>query len=808
MLKNYLVTAIRSLFKQKGYSVLNVFGLAVGMASCLLLLLFVRDELSYDRYHNKADRIFRVGTSVRMGGRDSDVAVAPAPAGPTMVQEFPEVENACRFRQQGDWIVRTGERSFRENRVTFADHSFFDLFSIPLTKGDSASALKEPNCLVMSRKAAEKYFRDEDPLGKTLRLDDRSDYLVTGVFEEIPAATHFHYDFLLSMSTLAEGREPFWLSMNFQTYLLLREGSDPAALEAKFPGFVGKYMGPQLEEAMGQPVDKLFASGDLLLAFFLQKLTDIHLRSDLIAEMEPNSDIAYIYIFSAIALFILGIAAINFMNLATARSSGRAKEVGIRKVMGSLRVQLIRQFLTESVLLSLISLLLAVGLAALALPGFNLLAGKTMSLAALGEGSILAAMLTIVLLTGLLAGSYPAFFISAFQPVNTLKGKARAGVRTGVLRSSLVIFQFTVSVVLIVGTMVVYNQLHFIQNKKLGFDKDQVIVLQNTYLLRDRAQAFKEAALQLPDVENATVSGFLPVPTTSRDSSAVFPEGDVANANTTSIQVWQVDFDYIDTLKLHVLQGRGFSREFSADNEAALLNESAVRQFNLDKPLGARLSRFISNDGDIASYTVIGVVEDFHFDSLRATIGPLIMFLGNSNSRISFRVKTRDLSGVIAGLRAKWKEFLPNQTFEFGFLDEQFFSVYKAERRIGSIFGVFAGLAVFIGCLGLFGLAAFTAERRTKEIGIRKVLGATVPNLIRLLSREFVLLVGIANLIAWPLAFFAMRGWLQDFAYRSRLGLWMFAGAALLTLVIALATVSIQAVKAALADPITSLRYE
>ncbi len=807
MLKNYIKTAIRNLLKRKGYSLVNIVGLAIGMASCLLILMFVNDELSYDAYNEKADRIYRVAASFLYGGRSFDIAVAPPPMAQVLLDEFPEVENAVRFRQQGRYIFRYGDNTFKETRISYADPSFFDIFSIPLLKGDPNTALDDPNTLILSRNTAQKYFGDEDPVGKTLRLNDQTDYMVMGVFEEIPGNSHFHFDVLISMTSHEESKSPFWMSQNFQTYILLREGADPASVEAKFPDMLIKYMGPQIETFMGKSMEKLAEENELKAEFYLQPLRDIHLHSDLIAEMEATSDIKYVYIFTAIALFILIIASINYMNLSTARSAGRAREVGIRKVLGSFRTQLMRQFLIESMMLCLISLVIALGLVRLALPFFNGLSGKVLSMSALGSPSMIGVLILVTIFVGILAGSYSAFLLSAFQPVHVLKGQVKSGAKTGWLRSGLVVFQFAASIILIIGTFVVFGQLHYIQNKKLGYDKEQVIIMNNTYLLGDQAETFKNQMLAYPQIVSASVSGYLPVPSNDNNSS-VMPEGERDSKKATSMQNWIVDYDYITTLGMRIVAGRDFSREYSTDTKATIINQAAAKQFDWAQPVGKRIGRFISNEGDMELYEVIGVVEDFHFETLKETIGPLVMFLGNSNGNISFRVETEDIAGTIGLLQKEWKKFLPYQPFEYSFLDERFADMYQTEQRIGRIFGVFAGFAIFIGCLGLFALAAFTAEQRTKEIGIRKVLGATAPNIIRLLTREFVLLIAVANVIAWPVAFLVMKGWLKDFSYRIPLNVWVFAGAGLLTLCIALLTVSYQAIRAALSDPADSLRYE
>jgi len=808
MLINYIKIALRNLFKHKGYSLINILGLAIGMATCLLIILYVNHELSYDNYNQDADRIYRICFSGHWGGRDFDVCAAPAPMADVVLDSYPEIEEAVRFRSQGSFIVQYKDNSFKEDRIIFTDASFFDIFSIPLLKGDPQTALKEPYSLVLSRKTAEKYLRDEDPIGKTLKLDNRTDFKVTGVFEEIPDNSHFHYDIVLSMESHADSKNQIWLSMNYPTYIRLQEGTDYKILEAKFEELIEKYALPQMSAFMGTSVKKLTEKGEILAEYFLQPLRSIHLHSDLLGELEPTSDVKYVYIFLAIALFIIIIAAINFMNLSTARSAGRAKEVGIRKVLGSFRKQLIGQFLTESMVLSIASMIVALVLVRLTLSFFNRLSGIALGMEDLGQSSMIFIVLAITIITGFLAGGYPAFFISAFRPVNVLKGRMKTGVKAGWFRSGLVVFQFTASIILIIGTFIVYNQLHFIQNKKLGFNKEQVLIVNDTYLLGKQAETFKNAMLAYPEIINGTVTNYLPITPSNRDNTGVFPDGERDSKRASPMQNWIVDPDYIETMGMNIVEGRDFSKEYSTDAEAAIVNQAMVKHFGWERPLEHTVGRITSIQGGLELYRVIGVVEDFHYDTLRENIGPLVMYLGSSTGSISFRIKTDNIAKTIGLLEKKWREFLPNAPFSYTFMDEGFAAMYQSEQRVGKIFGMFATLAVFIGCLGLFGLAAFTAEQRTKEIGIRKVLGATAPGIVRLLMREFMILIAIANVIAWPVAYFVMKGWLRDFAYRISIGAWIFIVAGVLTLFIAMLTVIFQATKAALMNPIDSLRYE
>ncbi|MBN1224944.1 MAG: ABC transporter permease [Candidatus Aminicenantes bacterium] len=807
MIKNYLKVALRILKRHKAYSFINIMGLAIGMASCLLILLYIQDELSYDRYNANFSRIYRITTLAQMGDTGVNVVGAAPPMAKTLVAEYPEVEDAVRFQDNGDVRVSFEEKSFREKRVVYTDASFFNIFTVSLLAGDSEKALASPRTLALSERTAKKYFGESDPIGKTLMFDGKVDYKVTGVFEEIPKNSHFHFDIMASLSSLPASQMPVWLNFNYATYLLLKQDANPKVIDAQFPMIFKKYAGPQIQKAMGKSIEELSTDMGMKIESSLQPLRDVHLHSDLMGELEPNSDVKYIYIMSIIALFILIIASINFMNLSTARSAGRAKEVGLRKVLGSQRKELVRQFLTESLVLSVISLVFAFLLFRLGLRLFNSLSGKEFAISDLNNGFMLTALVGITVLTGLLAGCYPAIFISAYRPVSVLRGRLRTGAGTISLRRSLVVFQFGAAIVLIVGTLVVFNQLRYIQNKKLGFNKEQVLVMDNAHLLKRQAESFKNEILKNPEVVSGTISSCLPVPSGS-EYLMVTPEGQSLSEETPPMAVWPVDHDYIKTLEIKIFSGRDFSREHATDQSAALINQRAALHFGWENPLGKRIQKFDTVGGKPKVYNVIGVVEDFHFESLRDSIKPLVLYLGRSTGLISFRIKTEDITGTIGFIRDRWNEFLPGEPFVYSFLDERFSRTYEAEQKIGKIFGVFAGLAIFISCLGLFGLAAFMAEKRTKEIGIRKVLGASVAGIIRLLIKEFVILVGIANLIAWPVAYFIMSRWLNDFAYRISLGIHLFVLAGLVALLIALSTVVFQAIKAALSDPVNSLRYE
>ena len=810
MLRNYLTVAFRNLWKHKFYSLINILGLALGLACFLFIFLFIRDELSYDQYHEKADRIYRVNFDGHAFEQDLNFAVVGAPFGPTVLEAYPEVEQQCRFRSYGSYAVRYEDKSYLEEDWIFVDSTFFDVFSFDLVEGNPKTALVEPNTIVITERMAEKYFGTEDPIGKTLTADNDQLFRVTGVMNAIPKNTHFDFDFFASMSTTGESRNPTWLSNNFQTYLVLKEGTDPATVDAKMEDLVLDYVGPEMERFMGKSIEDIMAAGNYI-TFSLFPLKKIHLYSDKQEELAATSDIKYIYIFAFIGLFILLLACINFMNLSTARSASRAKEVGMRKVVGAQRKQLIGQFLSESVVITFLGFLLAVGGLFSFLSRFNTLSGKELSIAQINHPAFWGLMLLLVAVVGIVAGSYPAFYLSSFRPIAVLKGRIIKRVGQAVsLRSVLVIFQFAITVALIAGTMVIGKQLNYIQNKKLGFDKDQVLVLNNFYNLGNNCQAFKDEIIKHPQVINASMSSSLPTPS-SRNSSATFLGRTPDPSKTHVIQLFTVDHDYIPTLGMEVVEGRAFSREFPSDSSAVILNESAVAIYGLDEPLGQEISVFSGGTPDNPELTttkVIGVVKNFHFESLRSKIGPLAIFMGQSRGRLSIKVKGENIPSLISDIQQQWNTMGPGQPFDYTFMDEDFASVYESETRVGQIFSVFTFLAIFIACLGLFGLATFTAEQRTKEVGIRKVIGASIGKIFVLLTAEIMKWVLIANVIALPLAYYFMGRWLEGFAYPVDLSWLTFTIALVASLFIALITVSYQALKTAWMKPIKSLRYE
>ena len=807
MFRNYFKIAFRNLWRNKVFSAINILGLAIGIATCLIIMLFVNNELSYDRFNKKADRMVRVYFQGMVAGQKMNESTVMPPVAHTLQTDFPEVEEATRIRDFGTPRLVYGDKSFREDRFAFVDSNFFQVFTLPLIEGDAKTALLEPNSIVITKAAGIKYFGNNDPLGKIISFKDGKNAAckVTGVIDKVPVNSHFHFDIFASMSGLAEAKAASWMQSNFFTYLVLRKDFDYKKLEAKLPGVVEKYMGPQLLQAMGITLSEFRKKGNNI-SFHLQKLTDIHLHSDFPGDLSPTGDVRYVYIFGAIALFMLLIACINFMNLSTAGASKRSREVGIRKVLGSLKLELVRQFLLESILITALALLLSIVFIYLALPVFNDLAGQNLDISFADHPLLIPGLLLFVLLTGMIAGSYPAFYLSSFKPAAVLKGKFVTGKGSIGLRSGLVVFQFFISIILIVSTTVVYQQLSFIQNKKLGYDKDQVMIVNNAWMLNKNQEAFRRELMNDSRVASVSSSGYLPAGPSNNNNFFVYP-GDQSDQIIKTLR-YDVDENYIPTLGIQMLAGRNFSKEFATDSAAVILNEAAANAFGWrEKSIGQIISSN-DNSGKKISYHIIGIIKDFHFRSLHERINPLLMSYAPDPGTLIVKLKTKNIAGLTATLKKRWSEYGAEEPISYSFLNERFNNTYQSEQKIGLILGIFAGLTIFVACLGLFGLARFTAEQRTKEIGIRKVLGATVTNVTTLLSKDFLKLVVIAFVIASPIAWYMMNKWLQDFAYKIDISWWIFALAAFLSVLITIVTVSFQSIKAALANPVESLRSE
>jgi putative ABC transport system permease protein len=808
MIKNYIKTAFRTLKKNLGFTAINVLGLALGLATCLLIIFYVVDELSYDRFNIKADRIYRINNHIKFGSNDQSYASSPAPLAAALMADLPEVEKTVRLINRGGNTVKKGNQNIKEDHMLFADATLFDVFTFPMISGDPKKALVEPNSVVINETVARRYFNDPlKAVGKIFTFNDKTPYKVTGVMKDIPKQAHFNFGFFLSMSTLAESKQDAWFSNNFNTYVLLREGADPQKFNAKLPQLMRKYAGAQLQSILHINFDQLEKAGNKFQLIPIA-LKDIHLKSTAVSELSPNGNIQYVYIFMAVAIFILLIACVNFMNLSTARSSNRAREVGVRKVLGSARKYLIFQFLSESVMVTFIAAVLAIITAYLFLPVFNNMADKSFSFNAGSLTWLLPGMLVAVLVIGCLAGFYPAFFLSAFQPIEVLKGKLANGFKGSWLRSFLVVFQFAISIFLIIGTLVIYNQLQFIQHKDLGYKRDQVLVIHNTWDLGNQAATFKNEVKQLSGVMNATMTGFIPT-MDYRNSSSVFPDRNLDQKKAVLAQTWTTDEDYIPTLGLKLAKGRNFNKQMATDTAAMIINESAAKLLDVPDPINKMMYVPQDNMATIwKAYRIIGVIKDFNFNSLKDNISPVVMMYGNDQGALSLKVNTANITALMALVKDKWKAIAPNREFSYSFMDEDFDATYRAEQRVGTIAIVFTTLAIIIACLGLFGLAAYAAEQRSKEIGIRKVLGAEVSTIVAMLSKDFIKLVLIAILVATPLAWLAMHQWLQSFAYRQNIQWWVIAVSAFLAIFIAFATISFQSIKAALSNPVKSLRSE
>lgn len=802
MLKSYFKIAFRNLIRFKAYSLINIFGLAIGIAACIIILLFVTDEVSFDKHNEKAERIYRVHTRGKLLGNELNMAVSPAPLGETMVNDFPEVTASARIFYTPNMLIRYKDNVFNETRFFWADSSILDIFTIRFIQGDPKTALDQPHTVILTESLTEKYFGNEDPMDKIINMEDGTPYTIKGVIENCPPNSHFRYDMFASLSSWGGNeRNDFWVSNNFYTYILLKEGTSATGLQKKLPEFARKYAGPQLQQLLGITFDEALARG-YNYEFIMQPLVNIHLNSHLDYEIEPNSDIRYVYIFSVIALFILFIACINFMNLSTARSSIRSKEVGIRKVLGSSKARLVLQFLAESTLLTFFSVLIAIVLVEIFLPSFGTLAGKELRTGYFDNFLVIPALVITIIIVGTIAGTYPAFFLSSFQPVKVLKGGAGAVSRNW-LRSGLVIFQFTITIVLFICTFIVAGQMKYIQEKNLGFDKEHVLVIQRVWTLENQVQAFKDELMKNTDIISVSNTDNLP----GRNfNQTVFKPEDAPLSQQYPLATMGTDYDFAKTLGLKVLDGRFFSKEISTDTTAVVLNEEAVKFMELKDPLGKRLILPGQNNPPI---TIVGILRDFHYESLRQKIRPLAVFINKGGTQfLAVRIKPHKVSQSVHFIQGQYKKFVPDKPFEYFFLDDDFNNLYQSEQKTGQIFSAFSILAIFIACLGLLGLTAFTVERRIKEIGIRKVLGASVSKIIFLIAKEFLKWIIIANLIAWPIAYYFMNNWLENFAYRAGITLWSFIYSGVIALIIALLTVSSQIIKAAASNPVEALRYE
>jgi putative ABC transport system permease protein len=811
MLKNHLKIAYRQLSKQKMYAAIKIGGFAFSIAACVLITLYIKNETSYDKSYPDADRIYRVIGQYNIDGVIKKGPSLPPPFGKVLTSEFPEVEQSARimpnplFDGAGSNEVSTSDniQNTHEEGFAYADQELLNLLQLPMVYGDRKHALDEPLTVVISKSKADKYFPRQNPVGKLIYLngDRAKPYKVGGVMQDFPVTSHLQYQFLLTLTgkEFWQGEQTGWGSDNYTSYVKLRPGTNVAAFEKKLIiNILNKYVIPDMLKAGNKRAEDIKSKSSL----HLQPIGDVHLKSYDIHDSLSHGDIRFIWLFGGVAIFILIIACINFVNLSTAKSANRAKEVGLRKVVGSSRAGLVQQFITESLLYSFLSFAIALVIARILLPYFNTMAGKALAFPIMSWW-LLPSLIIAAIIVGVAAGIYPALYLSGFKPVNVLKGKLSTGSKSSVLRNGLVVFQFATSIILIIGTLVIYNQMQFILNKKLGYDKSQVVMLQGTDMLGSGVKELKNELLKIADVKSVTVSDFLPVAGTKRNGNVFYNEGKTREEVGTSAQYWFIDNDYLKTMGIKLVAGRNFMPGMAADSQAVIINQTMANKLNLKNPLGKR----IANNGTLN--TVIGVVQDFNFESLKNNVDGLVMQLSSSKSSVvAIKLNTGNVKNTLSAITAVWKDFAPAQSIRYTFMDERFASMYADVQRMGRIFTSFAVLAIVIASLGLFGLSAFMAEQRSKEIGIRKVLGASISSITALLSLDFLRLVVIAIVIASPIGWWAMHTWLQDFANRTPIQWWVFVLAALSAITIALLTVSFQSVKAAMMNPVKSLKAE
>lgn len=810
MFKNYLKIAFRNMQKQKMYAAINIGGFAIGIAACLLIALYIAHETSYDKNNPNADRIFRIiGEDKRNGVVHSGVSF-PAPMAGALKDDFPEIEKAGRtmssklFGGANNQVRRPDQQNDTyETGFCFADSSILDILNVQMVYGDQKKALSEPYSVVLCKSMADKYFPNQNPIGQRLIFNDnpKLPIVIGGVMQDFPSTSHVQYRGFISLAGLSfwNGEQQQWTASNYQIYLQLKPHVNIAAFDKKITTDVlDKYMMPAMIANGQKNVQDAFKNARL----YLQPVTNIHLHSYNIDEDNvKHGDIRYIYLFAAIAVFILILACINFLNLSTARSANRAKEVGVRKVVGSGRINLIKQFLTESMLYSFLSFFIGALIAIAVLPVFNKISGTQLSIP-WNEWWLLPSLMASAFIIGLMAGLYPAFYLSYFKPINTLKGNLSLGSKNAELRSTLVVFQFAISIILLIGTAVIYKQMQYILNSKIGFDKDEVVMIQGANVLKDQTASFKNELLRLPVVKNVSVSDFLPVDNSKRNGNTFWKEGSQNDESSIQTQHWVVDENYIPTLGMKLLEGRNFSTSMGMDSQATIINKAMTDRLGYKDPIGQK----VTNGGE--HLTIIGVVDNFYYESVKQQVRPLLMVLGNSNSVISVKVNAADMKPALTSIEKVWKDFLPHQAMRYDFLDQSYAAMYADVQRMQYIFTGFSILAIIVACLGLFALSAFMAEQRSKEMGIRKVLGASITNLFTLLTGNFMKLILISLAIAIPVSWLLMNKWLQDYAYRIHITWGVFALAGVTILFIALITICFQAIKAAIANPVNSLRSE
>jgi putative ABC transport system permease protein len=806
MFKNLIKHSLRSFKRQRSYIIINILGLSIGIACSLLIALFVINELSYDSYNAKKDRIFRVVLNGKIGGQELTFATSPAIMGPTMLKELPEIEDFLRMSGRGPSVIEYNKQTFTEEHMVEADSSFFNFFSIPVLKGDQVNLLNAPHKAVLSESTAKKIFGSENPIDKTIKIGtDSVRYVITGVMADIPVNSHFEANILTSFMTDQRINSPVWINNNLSTYFLLKPNTSYTTVDEKYPELLIKYVGPEVQQYFGMSITDFEKQGNKY-KFFLQGLKDIHLDNSIQSEFKAASDPRFLKIFGTIAILIVLIASINFMNLSTAQAARRAKEVGIKKLGGSTRGMLITQFLSESFILSFISLIIALILIRLILPYFNNLLGISLVLRLLANWYTLPVLVFFAGVVGFLSGSYPAFFLSSFNPYEVLKGSIKNSMKNGRLRKVLVVFQFAVSILLIIGTMIMYRQIHYMINKDIGFNKEQLLVINRAGALGTKMTSFKEAVKQIPGVIN--VSSSTAVPGRINNNNGYKIEGR-QDESFLMVTAW-VDYDYLDTYGIGLQAGRFFDKSFTSDQSACLVNEAAIKNFGITDLQKTRIM-VPADSGRMEPLQLLGVVRDFNFESLRNPIGPYIMRFQNDNMMwgyITVKLSELNYANTIARIEDKWKEYTANDPLQYYFLDDDFEQMYIQEKRNAQMAVIFSILAIFIASLGLFGLTSFTVEQRTKEIGVRKAMGSSITGIYIKISKEIVILISISALIAWPVIYYIAGKWLENFYYKINLGAFSFVAGLTIAIGIAVITTSYRILRAAKVNPARSLKYE
>jgi putative ABC transport system permease protein len=801
MLENYFKVALRNILKQKFYSTLNIAGLALGLTACALIGLYIVDELGFDKFHKDHENIYSIGLHGKIAGQEVFTANSAPPIAAAMMSEIPGVEAAVRVRNWSNVVMKYEDKAFTETEVLFADSNFFKFFTFPLLEGDADLVLREANSIVMTKDAAARYFGKEPAIGKIVTAgNDNRAFKITGIVDRVPGNSQLQFDIIVAGGADESMKDGGWTNNGLYTFFRKNPQTTLESVDEKLDGFVTQHVAPYLEAGFGISFSDFKKNGGVY-QLYSYRMTDQHLfEAELQDGPTPKSDIKYVYILGAVGAFILVIACINFMNLSTARSANRAKEVGLRKTLGSQRSKLIAQFLSESFVYVMIATLLSVGAAYLLIPSFNLVSGKQLDFNSLLSPVMMTGIGLTFVLVALLAGSYPAFYLTSFKPVDVLKGKVRAGMRSKGIRSGLVVVQFTISITLIITTMIVYQQLNYLQEKNIGLDKQNVLIIRNTRRLANNMEAFRESLLKQPTVSSVSYT------------NNVFPGVN----NTTVFRIagtdqdrilgnYYADYDHLTTLRIELAAGRYFSKDFPSDSTACVINEAAVKELGLTDAIGQKISNY--NGEKPFDMLVVGVMKDFNFESFKTDVRPLVLQLRAQSNNMLIRYEG-PANATVEGVGTVWKELSANEPFEYAFLDQNFDELFREEQRLGQVFTVMTGIAIFVACLGLLGLASFTAEQRTKEIGIRKVMGASVSSVSALLSREFMILVGVSFVIAVGLSWYAMDNWLSTFAYRIELGVVVFLVAGAAAAAIAWVTVSYHFIKAARSNPADSLRYE